>query len=76
MMTARRRPIYSADLHSIGGLVSVLEVCDRDGEPYFRIRHVSAGGDLFWLSERIATVDQAFAGAATLAQFLGGRVAE
>ncbi|WP_063688799.1 hypothetical protein [Bradyrhizobium stylosanthis] len=70
----RRHPIRSADLHSIGGIVSVLEARDRDGEPCFRIRHISRGGDLSWLSERIGTVDRADAGAEALAQFLGASV--
>ncbi|MGY4504208.1 hypothetical protein ACVWYH_008165 [Bradyrhizobium sp. GM24.11] len=68
---SRRRPIYSSDLHSIGGVVTILEVRDRDGEAYWRIRHTSRGGDLSWLSERISTIDRADAGAEALARYLG-----
>jgi hypothetical protein len=67
----RRRPIHASELHSIGGSVTVLEVRDRDGEPYYRIRHTSRGGDLFWLSDRISTIDRADAGAEALARYLG-----
>jgi hypothetical protein len=67
------RPIYAADLRTLGGFVDVVPVRDQDGLPAFRINHVSRGKDLVWLSTRIADEDRAFAGAEVLAEYLGSR---
>ena len=73
-MTVRRRPIYASDLRSLGGVVGVVPVRDQQGEPCFRINHVSRGQDLVWLSARIRDEDRAIAGAEALADYLGAQV--
>lgn len=72
----RRNPIFAADIRQLGGVVSVHTGRDRsDGEPIFRIGHVSRGGDVAFLSMPIMLEDQAAAAARVLAEFVGGTTA-
>jgi hypothetical protein len=68
---ARRNPIYASDIRRLGGVVSVHTDRNRcDGEPVFRVGHVSRGGDVVFLSMPIMLEDQAAAAARVLAQFV------
>jgi hypothetical protein len=76
-MTVRRhRPVYPSDIHRLGGTVSVAAVRSRaaDGEDFFRVRHISGGGDLDWLSPPLSDVNHADAAAVVLAAFTGATV--
>jgi hypothetical protein len=70
----RRSPIFAADVRRLGGVVSVHTARDRcGGEPIFRIGHVSAGGDVQFLSLPLMLEDHAAAAARVLAEFVGAR---
>jgi hypothetical protein len=74
MAYPRRYPIHAADVRQLGGAVSVHTARDRcDDEPVFRVSHVSAGGDLAYLSTAVLTEDQASGAARVLAEFVGAR---
>jgi hypothetical protein len=74
-MTARRAPIFDSDIRRIGGSVFVVPCRDyEDGAQYFRVRHVSSGGDCVFLSPRIVDEARAAAAADTLAAFTGAQV--
>ena len=74
-MTVRRVPIFNNHIRRIGGNVFVVRCHDReDGEPHFRVRHISGGGDCVFLSPRIVDETQASAAADTLAAFTGAQV--
>lgn len=69
----RRRAVFAADIRALGGVVSVHTDRDRcDGEPVFRVGHVSGGGDVAFLSMAIMLEDHAAAAARVLAEFVGG----
>jgi hypothetical protein len=71
---ARRNPIYAADIRQLGGVVSVHTVRDRcNGEPVFRVGHVSAGGDVQFLSMPVMLEDHAAAAARILGQFVNAK---
>jgi hypothetical protein len=71
---ARRNPIYAADIRQLGGVVSVHTGRDRSGgEPVFRVGHVSAGGDIQFLSMPMMLEDHANASATVLAQFVNAQ---
>ena len=71
---ARRNPIYAADVRRLGGVVSVHTGRDRgDGEPIFRVGHVSAGGDVQFLSLPVMLEDHAAAAARILGQFVNAK---
>lgn len=71
---ARRNPIYAADIRQLGGVVSVHPSRDRyGGEPVFRVGHVSAGGDVQFLSMPVMLEDHAAAAARILAQFVNAK---
>jgi hypothetical protein len=71
---ARRNPISS--IRQFGGMVSVTPVRDRlgEGSEAYSVSYHSPGGDLAWLSPRIASEDQADAAARCLADFTGSAV--
>jgi hypothetical protein len=72
----RRNPIYAADIRQLGGVVSVHTSRDRgDGEPIFRVSHVSNGGDVAFLSMPMMLEDHANAAARVLAEFVGAKPA-
>jgi hypothetical protein len=75
-MTVRRQPpLFAWDLRRIGGEVSIAPARDRlDGSDFFRVRHISKGGDLDWISPPIPDIDRAAAAADCLAAFLGAQV--
>jgi hypothetical protein len=71
---ARRNPIYASDIRQLGGVVSVHTDRNRcDGEPVFRIGHVSSGGDVAFLSMPMMLEDHAAAAARVLAEFVDAR---
>jgi hypothetical protein len=71
---ARRKPIHASDIHQLAGVVSVHADRNRcDGEPVFRVGHISGGGDIAFLSLPIALEDQAAAAARVLAEFVHAR---
>jgi hypothetical protein len=71
---ARRNPIYAADIRQLGGVVSVHTSRDRTGdEPVFRVGHVSAGGDVQFLSMPVLLQDHAEAAARILGQFVNAK---
>ena len=70
----RRYPIYAAEVRRIGGMVTVHASPDRcEGTPVFRVGHISAGGDLVFLSTGLLIEDQANGAARVLAEFVGAR---
>jgi hypothetical protein len=70
MRHARRNPIYAADIRQLGGVVSVHTGRERsDGEPVFRVGHVSGGGDVAFLSMPMMLEDHAAAAARVLAEY-------
>jgi hypothetical protein len=70
----RRSPIFAADIRQLGGVVSVHTARDRcGGEPVFRVGHVSAGGDVQFLSMPVMLEDHAAAAARILAQFVNAK---
>jgi hypothetical protein len=72
MANARRHPIYATDIRQLGGVVSVHTARDRyGGEAVFRVGHVSAGGDVAFLSLPVMLEDHA--AAAALAEFVSAR---
>jgi hypothetical protein len=74
MAHARRNPIFAADIRRIGGVVSVHTDRNRcDGEPVFRVGHISGGGDVAFLSMPIMLEDHAAAAARVLAEFVDAR---
>jgi hypothetical protein len=69
-----RNPIYAADIRQLGGVVSVHTDRDRcDGEPVFRVSHISGGGDVAFLSMPMMLEDHAAAAARVLAEFVDAR---
>jgi hypothetical protein len=67
-----RNPIFGADIRELGGVVSVhTDRCHSDGEPVFRVGHISGGGDVAFLSLPIAIEDHANCAAWVLAEFTG-----
>jgi hypothetical protein len=73
-MAARhnRSPICAA--RQLGGFVSVLAQRDRCGEGLvFRISHMSAAGDVAFLSSAVLIEDQANGAARVLAEFVGAK---
>jgi hypothetical protein len=70
----RRNPIYAADIRQLGGVVSVHTARDRcGGEAVFRVGHISAGGDIQFLSMPMMLEDHAAAAARVLAEFVSAR---
>lgn len=70
----RRNPIFASDIRQLGGVVSVHSDRDRsDGEPVFRVSHISGGGDVAFLSMPMMLEDHAAAAARVLAQFVSAR---
>jgi hypothetical protein len=69
----RRNPISR---RPYGGLVTVTPVRDRlgEGSEAYAVSYHSPGGDLAWLSPKIASEDQADAAARCLADFTGSAV--
>jgi hypothetical protein len=76
-MTVRRRepPILPSDVRRLGGEISIAPARDRtDGTDFFRVRYISKGGDLEWVSPPIPSIDRASSSADCLASFLGATV--
>jgi hypothetical protein len=72
--SARRKPIFAADIRQLGGVVSVHTARDRcGGDPIFRVGHVSSGGDVAFLSMPMMLEDHAAAAARVLAEFVDAR---
>jgi hypothetical protein len=70
----RRLPVFASDVRSLGGVVSVHTARDRCGdEPVFRVGHVSAGGDVQFLSMPVMLEDHAAAAARILAEFVNAK---
>jgi hypothetical protein len=71
---ARRNPVST--MRHCGGLVTVTPVRDRlgEGSEAYAVSYHSPGGDLAWLSPRLASEDQADAAARCLADFTGSAV--
>jgi hypothetical protein len=63
--------ISPTNIRRPGGLVSVTPIRDRSGEgsEAYSVSYHSPGGDLAWLSPRLASEDQADAAARCLASF-------
>lgn len=74
MNAVRRNPLSSSRQH--GGIVSVTPVRDQsgEGESAFAISYHSPGGDLAWLSPRIASEDHADVAALCIADLTGSTV--
>jgi hypothetical protein len=71
-MRSHRNPIFASDIRRLGGVVSVHTARDRcDGQPVFRVGHVSGGGDVVFLSMPMMLEDHAAAAARVLAEFVG-----
>jgi hypothetical protein len=71
---ARRKPLFASDVRQLGGIVSVHTGRDRsDGEPIFRVGHISAGGDVEFLSLPVMLEDHATAAARILGQFVNAK---
>jgi hypothetical protein len=69
----RRGPNFGAD-RRLGGVVSVHTDRNRcDGEPVFRVGHISAGGEVAFLSMPMMLEDHAAAAARVLAEFVHAR---
>jgi hypothetical protein len=69
----RRRSVFTSDVRSLGGVVSVHTARDRsDGTTVFRVGHISGGGDVAFLSMPMMLEDHAAAAARVLAEFVGG----
>ena len=74
MAHPRRNPIFAADIRQLGGVVSVHTARDRcGGEAVFRVGHISAGGDIQFLSMPMMLEDHAAAAARVLAEFVSAR---
>jgi hypothetical protein len=74
-MIARRRPIFASDIRRLGGVVTVAPGRDRvTSEPFYRVSHVSAGGDVAFQSLPIGDEDRAMQAAQVLAEFTGAVV--
>ena len=71
---ARRNP--TSIFRQRGGLVTVTPIRDRsgEGESAFAISYHSPGGDLAWLSPRIASEDHADVAARCIADLTGSSV--
>lgn len=70
-----RNPIFASDIRELGGVVSVhTDRSHSDGEPVFRVGHISGGGDVAFLSLPIVLEDHAAAAARVLAEFVGGEM--
>lgn len=71
-MAAARRPYrrpstFPAHLRELQGVVSVLADRDHgDGEPVYRVSHISRGGDISFVSTPIVLQDHADAAARVL----------
>jgi hypothetical protein len=71
---ARRNPLYDSDVRRLGGVVSVHTARDRcGGDPVFRVGHISAGGDVQFLSLPVMLEDHATAAARILGQFVNAK---
>ena len=71
MAAGRRSPLFASDIRQLGGVVSVHTDRNRcDGEPIFRVSHVSGGGDVQFLSMPVMLEDHAAAAARILGQFV------
>lgn len=67
-----RRPIFSADVQRLGGVVSVAAGRDRvEGTPRYHVVHRSAGRDCIWQSPALESETDAIAGARLLSMFVG-----
>jgi hypothetical protein len=74
-MSARRSPIYAADIRQLGGIVTIAPGRDRvTSEPRYTVNHVSAGGDIAFTSLPISDEARAIEAAEVLAQFTGATV--
>jgi hypothetical protein len=71
---AHRNPL--SGIRRCGGLVTITPIRDRlgEGSEAYSVSYHSPGGDLAWLSPRIASEDQADAAARCLADFTGSAV--
>jgi hypothetical protein len=70
----RRNPIFAADVRQLGGVVSVHTLRDKcGGDPVFRVGHISAGGDVQFLSLPVMLEDHATAAARILGQFVNAK---
>ena len=71
----RVRPIYSTDIQTLGGVVSVASTTDRtEGGERFVVAWRSRGGDCSWVSPPMAEAELADTAARVLAAFLGAAV--
>jgi hypothetical protein len=69
-----RNPVFASDVRRLGGVVSVHTARDRsDGETIYRVGHISAGGDVQFLSTPVMLEDHAAAAARVLGQFVNAR---
>jgi hypothetical protein len=69
------RQNFSNDVQQLRGTVSVVTARDRiGGTGFFRVSHISRGGDVVWTSPPLADLDRADAAAEVLAAFLGATV--
>jgi hypothetical protein len=75
MTVRRQRPILCGDVQRLGGHVCVAQSRNRlDGMDFFRVCHISRGGDVVWNSPPIPDIDRATAAAECLASFVGAQV--
>jgi hypothetical protein len=71
----RRPAIFASIVRQIGGEVTILTGRDRvTSERYYRVHHVSRGGDVEFQSRPIVDEDRALAACEVLAQFTGSVV--
>ena len=76
--TFRRKPIFAADVRTLGGVVQVVPYRNHSdpSDSSFRVEFCSRGRDLTWTSPPIADEDQARAAGRMLAAFVGGVVVQ
>jgi hypothetical protein len=71
----RPRQTFSGDVQKLRGEVFIVTARNFvDGSDFYRVQHVSAGGDCVWTSPPLQDIDQANAAADVLAAFVGGQV--
>jgi hypothetical protein len=70
----RWNPVFAADIRRLGGVVSVHTDRNRcDGEPVFRVGHVSGGGDISFVSMPLMLEDHAEAAARVLTEYVAAQ---
>jgi hypothetical protein len=70
-----KRAIFASDIRGVGGVVTVASGRSPfECEEFFRVAHVSKGGDVLFQSRPISDEDQAAAAARVLTELTGASV--